>query len=92
MSKRIIINYNKLGQPIKKAISEKFPNGIEEQLSRMKHVVKGYFFDGFVFEHEDVTYLIEWEILTEDSSAKFIDTALEDDELMKENFDESDLE
>ena len=59
MSKRIITKYNKLNSSIKNVIQVKYPHGIEMQLTKMKHLIKGHFFDGFVFEHDDTTYLIE---------------------------------
>lgn len=92
MSKRIIISYNKLTEPIKEAIKAEFPNGIESQLSRMKHVVKGYFFEGFVFDYDDITYLIEWKIPNQGSSDEVSDAASKDDGLIKEIIDEPDIE
>lgn len=59
MSKRIITSYNKLNNTIKKAIQVEHPHGFEMQLTRMRHLIKGYFFDGFLFNHDDTTYLIE---------------------------------
>ena len=60
MSKKIITTYAKLDPAIKKAIKEKYPDGVEDDLTVMKNVIKGYYFDGFVFEYEDTTYMIEW--------------------------------
>ncbi len=60
MSKRIITTYAKLNPELKKAIKEKYPDGLEEHLTVMKNVIKGNYFDGFIFEHEDVIYMIEY--------------------------------
>ncbi|WP_070138368.1 hypothetical protein [Crocinitomix algicola] len=60
MNKRIITTYSKLNPNLKKAIKEKYPNGVEDNLTVMKNVFKGYLFDGLVFDHEDITYMIEW--------------------------------
>lgn len=60
MSKKIITTFLKLKPEVKKAIKEKYPDGVEEHLTSMKNVIKGYFFDGFIFEFEDTTYMIEF--------------------------------
>jgi hypothetical protein len=60
MSKKIITTFLKLKPEVKKAIKEKYPDGVEEHLTSMKNVIKGYFFDGFIFEYEDTTYMIEF--------------------------------
>lgn len=60
MSKRIITTFIKLKPEVKKAIKEKYPDGVEDYLTNMKNVIKGYFFDGFIFEYEDTTYMIEF--------------------------------
>lgn len=75
MNKRVITTYSKLNPVLKKAIKEKYPNGVEENLTVMKNVFKGYFFDGLVFDHEDITYMIEW---NDGSYAKSV--AVEDDD------------
>ena len=79
MSKRIITTYKKLSNTVKKAIHAEYPHGIEHQLTEMKHVIKGYLFDGFVFEHENVTYLVEWSKIGETTNFKFQDVELEDE-------------
>ena len=60
MSKKIITTFLKLKPEVKKAIKEKYPDGVEAHLTSMKNVIKGYFFDGFIFEFEDTTYMIEF--------------------------------
>ena len=60
MSKKIITTFLKLKPEVKKAIKEKYPDGVEEHLTSMKNIIKGYFFDGFIFEFEDTTYMIEF--------------------------------
>lgn len=60
MSKRIITTFIKLKPEVKKAIKEKYPDGVEDYLTNMKNVIKGYFFDGFTFEYEDTIYMIEF--------------------------------
>ena len=60
MSKKIITTFLKLKPDVKKAIKEKYPDGVEEHLTSMKNIIKGYFFDGFIFEFEDTTYMIEF--------------------------------
>ena len=60
MSKRVITTYAKLNPILKKAIKEKYPDGVEDNLTVMKNVFKGYFFDGLVFDYDDTTYMIEW--------------------------------
>ena len=60
MSKKIITTFLKLKPEVKKAIKEKYPDGVEEHLTSMKNIIKGYFFDGFILEFEDTTYMIEF--------------------------------
>ena len=60
MSKKIITTFIKLKPEVKKAIKEKYPDGVEDHLTSMKNVIKGYFFDGFIFDYEDTTYMIEF--------------------------------
>ena len=64
MNKRIMTTYAKLNQSIKKAIEIDNPYGIENRLTRMKHLIKGYLFEGFIYEYEDAIYLIEWSRIT----------------------------
>ncbi|MDG1915141.1 MAG: hypothetical protein P8I55_11205 [Crocinitomix sp.] len=60
MSKRVLTSYKKLNATIKNAIQAEYPDGVEEKLTKMKHVIKGYFFNGLIFNYDDITYLIEW--------------------------------
>ncbi len=88
MSKRIITKFKKLNPTIKKAIYAQFPDGVEDQLVEMKHLIKGYLFDGFVFEHDGDTYLIEWDMKGTIPIPIKLDVEIESDE----NFEEPDLE
>lgn len=78
MSKRVITTYAKLNPNLKKAIKEKYPDGVEDNLTVMKNVFKGYFFDGLVFDYDDTTYMIEW------SAGSYIKKA----EVEEEDFEE----
>ncbi|MGB1104045.1 MAG: hypothetical protein ACPG21_10510 [Crocinitomicaceae bacterium] len=62
MNKRVFTSYNKLNKAAKMAIQRSYPNGVDEILTTMKNVFSGEFFKGFVFDHEDVTYMVEWNV------------------------------
>ncbi len=62
MTKRIMTSYQKLNNELKKAIFKTYPEGVEDRLTEMKHIIKGHQFKGLVFEHEDTTYLIDWSV------------------------------
>lgn len=60
MKKRVIKDYKKLPNEIKKAINLKYPWGIEGELKAIKGIGNLASFQGFMFEHGDVVYLIKY--------------------------------
>jgi hypothetical protein len=81
MSRRIITTYGKLNGTVKQALKTEYPHGVDLHLTKMKNVIKGYLFDGLVFIHQDITYLIEWYKNNDADSITYFDSDIEDDDM-----------
>lgn len=93
MSKRVLTSYKKLNATIKNAIQAEYPDGVEEKLTTMKHVIKGYFFNGLIFNYDDITYLIEWEDVKQRNNFNINDDLDEEDvNSIETEFEAADLE
>jgi len=92
MNRRVFTSYSKLNVAAKKALSCAYPEGVDDILTTMKNVFSGELFKGFVFDHDDVTYMVEWNVRNNFSVADFSDAELgesetENDELeLEEDF------
>ncbi len=57
--KKVIISYKRLPVIVRKAIKSAFPLGIENELQSIKNVITGKFFEGLIYEFDNITYLIK---------------------------------
>jgi len=62
MGKRVFTTYSKLGAVVKRAIQRAYPDGVEDHLVLLKNVFSGQVFEGLLFDHDDITYMVEWNI------------------------------
>lgn len=83
MKRNVIILYEKLSPTIKAAIEMAHPYGVEDKIFRYQDLSTGKNYDGLSFEHEDINYLIKFQ-LDEGYSILNYDEDEEDDDGMIE--------
>jgi hypothetical protein len=79
MNKRVFTSYTKLNKAAKMAVQRAYPDGVDDILTTMKNVFSGKMFKGFVFDHEDVTYMVEWNTNHSFATPDFSDVEMEMD-------------
>lgn len=60
MKKRVIKSFENLTPDVMNALHNTYPYGFEEKIQSIQDVIKGGFFKGLIFDHEDATYLIKF--------------------------------
>ena len=73
--RNVITSFEKLKDEVKRGLIEKYPDGIEEELSSHQDIIKGGYFRGLFFEYEDVKYLIKVNQMSE------VETFIEEEEM-----------
>jgi len=77
MRKRVFTRYTKLNRATKMALQRSCPNGVDDMLTTMKNVFSGELFKGLVFDYEDVTYMVEWNVKNSFVMPEFSDMEME---------------
>lgn len=60
MKRKVIKSYENLSPEVKNALTMKYPEGYEEEVTSIHDVIKGGFFKGMIFDQGDITYLIRF--------------------------------
>ena len=62
MKRNVIILYENLSPKIKKALETHYPYGFEDKTIKYQNLSTGKSYDGLVFNFEDTTYLIKFQL------------------------------
>ncbi len=84
--RKVITSYRKLPIEVRKSIKNEFPLGIENEVTPIKNVITGGFFEGLLYKYNDIIYLIKTE--TESKQPNFDDEDLGDNSPSIEEQDE----
>lgn len=60
VKRKVIKAFENLSPEVMAALNESYPYGFEDKIQSIQDVIKGGFFKGLIFDHDDVTYLIKF--------------------------------
>ena len=78
VKRKVIKSFENLSEEVKTALFEAYPHGFDDKIKKMEDVIKGGYFQGMLFDYDEVTYLIKFTV--EDQAAIMDDLFDEEDD------------
>lgn len=57
--RNVITSYKKLPLDVKKAMKRDYPFGLEEELTSIKNILTGTYFEGLMYSYNETLYLVK---------------------------------